>query len=90
MLRSMVLTSILTAVLLGVFGTFDTTNEIIAAKSSGKDLRQIPSEPTDFPSDDPNLVKVDVVIAKKDKIGNYHVKGEIKNLGNDGLQNVQK
>jgi len=88
MFRNIVLTSIVTAVLLGMLGTFDSNDEIFAAKS-GKGLKQIPSESTDFPGDDPNVVKVDVTTAKKDIIGDYHVKGEIKNLGNDSLNYVQ-
>jgi hypothetical protein len=89
MLRNIVVTSILTAALLGVVDTFDSTNEIFATKSSGKGLKQIPSEPTDFPGDDPNAVKVDVATAKKDIIGSYHVRGEIKNLGDTVLTFVQ-
>lgn len=89
MLRNVVLTSIVTAALLGVLRTFDSNDEIFAAKSSGKGLKQIPSETTDFPGDDANAVKVDVATAKKDIIGSYHVRGEIKNLGNDTLNYVQ-
>jgi hypothetical protein len=87
MLRNLLLTSILTAALLGIVDTFDTSDEIFAAK--GKGLKQIPSEPTDFPGDDANAVKVDVATAKKDIIGSYHVTGEIKNLGASALALVQ-
>jgi len=52
-------------------------------------LKQIPSESTDFPGNDVNAIEVHVTVAKKDSIGSYHIKGEIKNLGQDTLQYVQ-
>jgi hypothetical protein len=79
----------LSSLMRGVVDTFDSTSEIFAAKSSGKGLKQIPSEPTDFPGDDPNVVKVDGATAKKDIIGSYFVRGEIKNLGDTALTSVQ-
>jgi len=85
-LRNILVSAILSSVLLTVIGTSSTTDEIFAAKSGG--LKQIPSESTDFPGDDANAVKVDVTTAKKDIIGSYHVKGEIKNLGTDALTYV--
>jgi hypothetical protein len=77
----------LSSLMRGVVDIFDSTNEIFAAKSGG--LEQIPSEPTDFPGDDPNVVKVDVATAKKDIIGSYFVRGGIKNLGDTALTLVQ-
>ena len=76
-----------------VFTVLTITNsqnisQIFAAKS-GSGLKQIPSEPTDFPNDNSSAIKVDVTTAKKDIIGAYHVKGEIKNLGQDSLNYVQ-
>jgi hypothetical protein len=44
---------------------------------------------TDFPSDDSNPVEVNVISAKKDTIGSYHIRGEIRNVGNDTLQFVK-
>jgi len=78
------------ALILGLGGLIDnddtTTTKIFAAKSGG--LKQIPSVATDFPNDDASSVKVDVTTAKKDIIGAYHVKGEIKNLSPDPLNYV--
>jgi hypothetical protein len=79
----------LSSLMRGVVDTFDSANEVFAAKSSGKDLEQIPSEPTDFPGDNPNVVKVDVARAKKDVVGSYEVRGEIKNLGHNALRLVR-
>jgi hypothetical protein len=47
------------------------------------------SEKTDFPSDDSSPVEASVIGAKKDIIGSYHVRGEIRNVGNDTLQFVK-
>jgi hypothetical protein len=52
-------------------------------------LAQIPSEKTDFPNDNSSPVEVNVISAKKDIIGSYHVRGEIRNVGNDTLQFVK-
>jgi hypothetical protein len=60
-----------------------------ATKSSGQGLNQLPSDVTDYPNDDPNAVEVHVTTANKDSIGNYHVRGEIKNLGEEILQYVK-
>jgi hypothetical protein len=57
--------------------------------SKGGGLTQIPSENTDFPKDDPSQVEVHVTSAKKDIIGDFHVRGDVKNLGNDTLQFVK-
>ena len=64
------------------------TGPIVIAKPSSS-LVQIPSESTDFPGDDENAIQVIVSTAKKDIIGTYHVRGEIKNISNDTLQFVQ-
>jgi hypothetical protein len=48
---------------------------------AASNLKQIQSEATDFPNNDANTVEVHVTVAKKDSIGSYHIKGEIKNLG---------
>jgi hypothetical protein len=39
---------------------------------------QLASEPTDFSNDDQNASQLTVITAKKDIIGSYHVRGEIK------------
>jgi len=64
-----------------------TTSKNQDSKSS--DLKQLLSEATDFPGDDPNAVDVHVTSAKKDSIGDYHVIGEIKNLSQDPLTYVK-
>lgn len=60
-----------------------------AKSSSSKGLIQLPSQSTDFPNNDQSVVQVTVATAKKDTIGDYHIKGEIKNLSNDTLQFVK-
>ena len=78
------------SVILGVgalVNTYDTTNFLAEAKSGG--LKQLPSETTDFPNDDPSVIEVHVTTAKKDIIGSYHVRGEIKNLGENPLSFVK-
>lgn len=69
----------------GVIDTFDSTPELFTAKSSGNDLKQIPSEPKDFPSENPNVVSVEVGTAKKDVVGSYEIAGKIKNLSENAL-----
>lgn len=79
----------LSSLMHGVVDTFDTTHETFAPNSSGKGLEQIPSEPTDFPGDDPNVVRVDLATVEKDIIGDYPFRGEIKNLGDTALTSVK-
>jgi hypothetical protein len=52
-------------------------------------LKQIPSEATDFPGNNQDAVEIQVTVAKKDTIDDYHVKGSIKNLGETTLQFVR-
>jgi len=52
-------------------------------------LKQIPSEATDFPGNNKDAVEVQVTVAKKDTLGDYHVKGSIKNLNPNTLQFVK-
>jgi hypothetical protein len=67
-----------------------STTDIVATKKSSKSsLTQMPSEPTDFPDNNEKAIDVHVTNAKKDIIGAYHVRGEIKNISNDTLQFVQ-
>ena len=70
-------TGIAIVMLLTPFETFASSN-----------LKQIQSETTDFPGSDPSAVEVQVTVAKKDTLGDYHVKGSIKNLGEAPLQYV--
>jgi hypothetical protein len=56
---------------------------------SGKGLKQMASAETDDPDDNPNAVEVHTTTAKKDILGDYHIKGEIKNLGKEALQYVK-
>jgi hypothetical protein len=66
-----------------------STTDIVATKKSSSSLTQMPSEPTDFPDNNEKAIEVHVTNAKKDIIGAYHVRGEIKNISNDTLQFVQ-
>jgi hypothetical protein len=83
----LMLSSTLILVVGAFVDTYDTSNFFAEAKSGG--LKQLPSETTDFPNDDPNAIEIHVTTAKKDIIGAYHVKGEIKNLGEDILSYVR-
>jgi hypothetical protein len=73
----------------GVVDTFDSSKEIFITESSKNFLRQIASELTDYPHNNPSVVKVTVITAIKDVVGSYHVRGEIKNLSDTVLQLVQ-
>jgi hypothetical protein len=70
-------------------GLFGGSSSSSSRSSSRKSLTQTPSEPTDFPGNDQNVVKASVTSAKKDIIGDYHVRGDITNISNDTLQGVQ-
>lgn len=78
---------IVVMLLIGLVTTI--SSPAIAKKSGGKSLSQVPSTTTDFPGNDQSAVEVHVTSAKKDIIGAYHVRGEIKNLSNDTLQFVK-
>jgi hypothetical protein len=69
--------------------TIDSSCDDGSSTTAGSTLTQIPSEKTDFPNDDSSPVEVNVISAKKDTIGSYHVRGEIRNVGNDTLQFVK-
>ena len=75
-----------TTVLLFITAIVNTDIPETFATKSGSGLNQIPSEPTDFPSNDPNAIEIHVIGAKKDSQGDYYVKGEIKNLSNNTLE----
>jgi len=59
------------------------------AKKSGSGLNQISSETTDYPDDNPGAVEVHTTTAKKDILGDYHIKGEIKNIGEEAISYVR-
>jgi len=86
MARTGFMQSVLILTLFALIAIITSNSQSFGTKGG---IEQIPSEPTDFPSDNPDLIKVDVTSANKDSIGFYHVIGDIKNLGNDTLQNVQ-
>ncbi len=67
-----------------------TSSGGISGSSSSRhgSLIQLPSNATDFPDNDPNVIQVHVTGAKKDIIGSYHVTGEITNEGNDTISSV--
>lgn len=73
----------------GTTDLFGGSSSDVSSKKTGSRLVQIPSEKTDFPDDDSSPVEVSVISAKKDIIGSYHVRGEIRNIGNDTLQFVK-
>src|SRR6266487_2428644 len=56
--------------------------------SSHGGLTQIASNKTDYPDNDPSVIQVHVSSAKKDILGDYELKGELTNVGNDSLQFV--
>lgn len=51
-------------------------------------IEQIPSKETDYPGNNPNLIKSDVTSANKDSLGHYLIIGVVKNLGNSTLRDV--
>jgi hypothetical protein len=75
--------------------SFGSSSSSISSSSSSSSnsrsvgLQQIPSNRTDFPSDNPNAIQVQVVSAKKNILGEYEIKGEITNVGNDTIEFVQ-
>jgi hypothetical protein len=60
-----------------------------SSSSSSIGLRQIASNKTDFPNNDPSMIQVHVTSAKKNILGDYELKGELTNIGNSSLQFVQ-
>lgn len=67
----------------------DSVSGNSVSSSSRGQLTQIPSNPTDFPGNSPNLIKVAITGAHKDIVGAWHVTGEITNVGNLTLNFVQ-
>lgn len=65
-------------------GSSSTT---ISSKHGG--LIQIPSNKTDYPNNDPSVIQVHALGAKKNILGDYEITGEVTNVGNDTLQFVQ-
>jgi hypothetical protein len=66
-----------------------TTKTTTGSTADRNTLQQIPSKPTDFPGNDANAIQIHVTSAKKDIIGDYHVKGEITNIGKSILNFVK-
>src|SRR6478609_7470246 len=83
----------LSVILLGIFSTIVSHEDIVIAKkssSSSKSLQQIPSNSTDFQSpEDVSTITLTFLKPSKDVVGAYHINGEIKNTGNDSLSFVQ-
>lgn len=77
------------AVILTLFSLLAIITSSYQSFGAKAGLEQLPSETTDFPGDNTNVINADVTSAKKDSIGFYHVKGVIKNLSNDTLTYVQ-
>jgi hypothetical protein len=59
------------------------------ASTSGGQLDQIPSEPTDFLDSDSSTVKVEVTSANRASTGTYNIRGAITNLGSTDLEYVK-
>jgi hypothetical protein len=62
-----------------------TSKSLFGAKEG---IEQIPSESTDYPGNNPDVIKVNVTGANKDPMGHYRVIGVIKNLDNKTLEDV--
>lgn len=64
-------------------------NEVVNATTTtstySKRLLQIPSEPADFPANNPNLTDFRVLKANKNIINSYEITGEIINLSDKKL-----
>jgi hypothetical protein len=80
-------------IILGIFSTVVSHENIVIAKkssSSSKSLQQIPSNSTDFPSpEDVSTITLTFLKPSKDVVGAYHINGELKNTGNESLSFVQ-
>lgn len=86
---SFVLVSLAILTLLSI-STYMTTDMIVnASTDQTNEIFQIPSEPTDFPGNNQDLVDILFVKANKDSIDNYHVLGSIKNVGTETLNSVR-
>jgi|SRR5687768_15094128 hypothetical protein len=74
---------------LGLIASSTGANTYIFASSSGGQLDQISSVPTDFPGSDPSAIKVEVTSANEASTGSYHIRGVITNLGSADLESVR-
>lgn len=63
----------------------EVANATTTTTTSTNRLLQIPSEPTDFPGNDPNLTDFRVLKANKNIINSYEITGEIINLSDKKL-----
>jgi hypothetical protein len=80
---------LLPILLIAVTSSIILSNPPAYAKSGGGGgLKQIPSLTTDYPDNNPNAIEAKTFKASKDIVNFYHVKGEIKNIGNDTLDFV--
>ena len=60
-----------------------------ASPDSQNNITQIPSEATDFPGNNQNAIEILFTKAVKSIVGDYHVKGSIKNIGENTLGAVK-
>jgi len=71
----------LSVILIGIFSAIVSHDNSVTAKksstSSSKNLQQIPSNSTDFPSpEDTSTLQLTFLKPSKDIIGAYHIRGE--------------
>jgi hypothetical protein len=64
------------------------SSPVVLAKSSGGGLKQIPSESTDYPDNNPNLIEIQTFKSNKDIVNWYHIRGEIKNISHETLSSI--
>jgi hypothetical protein len=81
-------------IIIAVFGSiifcFSSTIMISNATSESPiEVYRLPSEPTDYPSNDNSTLEVLFVNVIKNSIDDYHVIGSIKNVGSETLNYVK-
>lgn len=60
-----------------------------AISNSGPNLKQIPSDASDFTNHNDRAIKVLFVNVYKNGIGNWHMIGQIQNMGNETLNFIR-
>jgi hypothetical protein len=66
------------------------SSDLLQQTQSNALLQQIPSNITDFPSpSDASTIQLTFLKPSKDLVDAYHIRGEIKNMGNDSLSFVK-
>ncbi|MGN6350495.1 MAG: FxLYD domain-containing protein, partial [Candidatus Nitrosocosmicus sp.] len=71
-------------------GDGGSSDGLLQQVKSNNALKQVPSNITDFPSpEDASVTQLTFLKTSQDNFGVYHIKGEIKNTGNDTLSFVK-